>query len=388
MPCLYRSQTSDFISQTSAFKRDNKMKIDRHNYEEFFILYWDNELTASQKQAVENFVTQNADLHEEFKILGETRFTPDNRVQLEEREFLQNKPFINITNYEEQLLNYIDDELGDNERKEVERSVAKYPNIQKELFLLQRTKFQPEEEVSFPDKSTLHRREEKVRVISMTWFRVAAAAAIILIAGFVTLRLVNTDNSGTVPPIVNADKSKDQAPNNKTDRPITQPQDQPRKDKDEILATVDDKSTKKKNINNPRNKKSVKETNDQNPLVAYKPENKNNLPKEGARNNQTTTDPNALPEELIAYNLPKDKNQTAKTESNASNDLLDNSSVTKSSPVAFAKVEDGGVTPDKEKGGLKEFLRKTTRVFERRTKIQTTTEDNKLLLGAFAVSLK
>ena len=43
---------------------------------------------------------------------------------------------------------------------------------------------------------------------------------------------------------------------------------------------------------------------------------------------------------------------------------------------------------DKEGGGIKEFLRKTTRVFERRTRIQTTTDDNKLLVGAFAVSLK
>jgi len=61
------------------------MKIDRHNYEEFFILYWDEELTASQKQAVENYVKENADLQEEFKLLGETRFFPDKNVQLEEK---------------------------------------------------------------------------------------------------------------------------------------------------------------------------------------------------------------------------------------------------------------------------------------------------------------
>ena len=68
-------------------KKEN-MIINRHNYEECFILYWDNELTASQKQAVENFVKENADLQEEFKLLGETRFTPDNNIQFEEKEFL------------------------------------------------------------------------------------------------------------------------------------------------------------------------------------------------------------------------------------------------------------------------------------------------------------
>src|SRR5687767_5703926 len=136
------------------------MKIDRHNYEEFFILYWDEELTASQKQAVENYVKENADLQEEFKLLGETRFTPDKNIQLEEKEFLLNKSFINITNYEEQLLNYIDDELSSDERKAVERSAAKYPTIQKELALLQKTKLQPEADIIFPAKSTLYRREE------------------------------------------------------------------------------------------------------------------------------------------------------------------------------------------------------------------------------------
>src|SRR6186997_2326887 len=64
------------------------MIINRHNYEECFILYWDNELTASQKQAVENFVKENQDLEEEFNILGQTRFVPDNNIQLQEKELL------------------------------------------------------------------------------------------------------------------------------------------------------------------------------------------------------------------------------------------------------------------------------------------------------------
>ena len=116
------------------------MNIDRHNYEEQFILYWDNELTTSQKQAVENFVKENTDLQEEFNLLGETRFVPDNNVQFEEKEFLVNDSFINITNYEEQLLDYIDDELSDKERKEVEKFAATNSVIKKELALLQRSK--------------------------------------------------------------------------------------------------------------------------------------------------------------------------------------------------------------------------------------------------------
>src|SRR6187455_2087979 len=187
------------------------MIINRHNYEECFILYWDNELSASQKQAVENFVKENADLQEEFNILGQTRFVPDNNIQLEKKEFLLNNSFINITNYEEQLLNYIDDEITAGQRKEIEKFDGQYSAVKQELALLQKTKLQPETEIVFHDKSILYRREEKVRVISMTWFRVAVAAAIILIAGFATFRLINTNKNGEVPAVAGIDKSKKQS---------------------------------------------------------------------------------------------------------------------------------------------------------------------------------
>ena len=356
------------------------MTIDRHNYEEFFILYWDGELTASKKQAVENFVNENPDLQEEFRLLGETRFVPDKNVQFEEKEFLLNSSLINITNYEEQLLNYIDDELDNNERKEVEKLAAKLPVIQKELLLLQKTKLQPDTEVIFPDKSILYRREERVRVISMAWFRVAVAAAIILIAGFATLRLIITDNGGDKTEVVQNGDPKNQPSNQKTDQPLIQPGNQEQKVQKESLATTEKKSSSEQTPEKNRKKPAI-ENKVPAPLIASKAENKNNLPgkqQETGKNNETL---------IAAVEIPKDNNKAAqKSESEVIGDPLGNSSVTKSSTPTFAIMDDDDF--GKEKGGLKEFLRKTTRVFERRTKIQTTTEDNKLLLGAFAVSLK
>ncbi len=355
------------------------MIIDRHNYEEFFILYWDGELIASQKQAVENFVNENPDLQEEFRLLGETRFVPDKNVQFEEKEFLLNSSSINITNYEEQLLNYIDDELNNNERNEIERLAAKLPVIQKELLLLQKTKLQPATEVFFPDKSILYRREERVRVISMTWFRVAVAAAIILIAGFVTLRLVNTDNGGDEIEVVKNSDPENQPSDQKAAEKGIQPGHQPQQDPKESLANTEKKSSSQPTPEK-TSKKPVIENKVPAPLIAHKAENKNNLPitQQKADNNDETL--------IASVEIPKDNNKAAqKSELEIIGDPLGNSSVTKSSTPTFAIMDDDF---EKEKGGLKEFLRKTTRVFERRTKIQTTTDDNKLLLGAFAVSLK
>jgi len=362
------------------------MKIDRHNYEEFFILYWDNELTAVQKQAVENFVDQNADLRVEFEIFGETRFTSDATIRFKEKDFLTNDSFINITNYEEQLLNYIDDEVTDDERKEVEKFVGQIPAAQKELALLQKTKLQPEVEIGFPDKSVLYKREEKpVRVISMTWFRVAVAAAIILLAGLTVFQFVNTGKSGDTNPVVKINESKnipvsnEEKDSKKTSTATT---------KDQDIAKTDDKlATDTQKINSDH--KTIKNKVEENSLTSTSTKklgNENNLPNPGR--DITPNGQDATQEVITRINTPlkRDSNVAQKTSSGFINASLVESDVTlKNNPTLDIPEQQA---KEKDGGGIKEFLRKTTRVFERRTKIQTTTDDNKLLVGAFAVSLK
>ena len=65
------------------------MNINRHNYESFFLLYIDNELCASDRNAVELFVLDNADLKSELYMLQQSIVQPDlitfkakNNVQL------------------------------------------------------------------------------------------------------------------------------------------------------------------------------------------------------------------------------------------------------------------------------------------------------------------
>jgi hypothetical protein len=161
------------------------MNINRHNYEEFFLLYVDNELTAGQRKIVDAFVATNPDLQEEFDLIQQATFTAD--VKLDET-FISSllKPVgEESTISEEQLLLYVDDELSAAEKAAVEKELLTSPSLQKELQWLRRSQVTADTAVVFPDKSLLYKQAEPARVFSMssTTRKWSAAAAVALLLG-------------------------------------------------------------------------------------------------------------------------------------------------------------------------------------------------------------
>ena len=127
------------------------MNIDRHNYEEYFLLYIDNELSVDQKKQVELFVQENPDLEEELVMLQQSRLIPDDSIVFDKKHLLMkeenaphssNHSFINMNNYEQWLIMYVDDELSAEERAAVEKFASAHQHVQQELELFQQTKLQ------------------------------------------------------------------------------------------------------------------------------------------------------------------------------------------------------------------------------------------------------
>lgn len=367
------------------------MKINRHNYEECFILYWDNELSAAEKLEVENFVNDNPDLKEEFQIFGETRFTPDSSISFSNKHTLQFSTPLDSSETEGRLISYIDNELKGEEKLEMERLIAADVAIQKELEIFQKTKIHPDTSVVFPDKSVLYRHEEKVRVVRLTWLRVAVAAAIILMAGVITFRVVKTTDSGDKEQIANVEKGSNPLPQKTEMQKIQEPNTLTLAKNDEQPAPA---SVQKKNIIKEQIRTDEDKLSDQ--LAINTSGNKNNLPKEGSGKLSnsiagTTVSVADMADNSVPSVTRKELGNVAKNDFDATAVSFNNSDVTLQPGYALKIETPSDIDPvfeEKDGGGLKQFLRKTTRVFERRTKIQTTTEDNKLLLGAFAVSLK
>ena len=354
------------------------MNINHHNYEEFFILYWDNELGTEQKKMVETFVEANNELQEEFRLFAETRFTPENNLTFAEKDLLQinENSLIDFSNYHEQLLSYIDDELNADQKDAVEKYATKHPAVQKELILFQKTKMQSDSAIVFPDKSALYKKEEKVRAINIFWMRVAVAAALILVAGLVTIRVINNNSKGDTVELVSAE-----VPISQPNTPLISNQ-EPTVDVKKDVPIIPNTIVKKEIQKIPADNLIAKTT------VVTDTKNKNNLPKE-----KLSTDSSLIAQQSIEPSFPEniniDNKAIAITDKKNNSKLFETSSVTERPSPTYAIYDaSDDLKENVDNGGLKGLLRKATRVFERHTKIQATTEDNKLLVGVFAVSLK
>ncbi len=162
------------------------MNINRHNYEEFFLLYVDNELSAADRNAVEVFVQENADLKEELLMLQQTIFNSDAVVFENKHTLLKEE----ITPLQENLLLYIDGELSAAAKLNMQQLLAADAAANKEFTLLQQTKLQADTAIVFPDKKILYKKE-KGRVVGMPWFRIAAAAILLGFGTWATISVVN-----------------------------------------------------------------------------------------------------------------------------------------------------------------------------------------------------
>ena len=152
------------------------MNINRNNYEEYFLLYADKELSTEEKKRVEMFVKQNADLEEEFIMLQQSVVKPDNTIRLTDKNFLfKNEGFIDETNYKEKFLLYVDNELSLSEIEDTEKFVLTNPSLLNEFALLQQVRYEADTSIVFPDKISLYKKEDDTKVIPFRWKALAAA---------------------------------------------------------------------------------------------------------------------------------------------------------------------------------------------------------------------
>ncbi len=162
----------------------------RDNYQEFFLLYVDNELSAADRSMVEEWVTANPDLHEEWESLLSCRLFPEEDLNFRDKQSLLRtgtEGDIDESNYPDYFLSYIDGELSDKDRHMVEAFIGSFPSKRTDLEQLRHTVSVPDLSIVFPDKDSLYKNEKHRRVI--VFYRLMAGAAAVLLAAVVILLL-------------------------------------------------------------------------------------------------------------------------------------------------------------------------------------------------------
>ncbi len=211
------------------------MNINNENYEEYFLLYADNELSAEQRKIVEMFVKANPQLQKDWDELMATIQTPDN-ISLVDKSFLLKRPvdgFIDTFNYEKRFVEYHDGELSDEERSFVLNFLKDHSELKKEFDLIACSYLTPDTKVLFPNKESLYRKSAIVRY---AFFVRMTAAAVIL--GFIVwfgtslLQKPVESNNGNIA-IVHPTQPKEDVPQiNQTKEKSTQ----------QKLSTISEKS--------------------------------------------------------------------------------------------------------------------------------------------------
>jgi len=200
--------------------------ITRENYEAYFVMYVDDELNATERKAVEQFITQNPDLEEEMVMLQQSVLRADDHIVFDHKELLlkgEEQTPINEQNCEEYFVRYGDDELTNAEKDKVEQFVYHHPQYQADFELIQQIKLVPDNTLGFPDKTYLYRSEEDDnRVIAFPWWRFSAAAVAILTIGTLAWYIVNnTGNTGTHRDVVKETPSAQSNDDNKLPQVIS-----------------------------------------------------------------------------------------------------------------------------------------------------------------------
>lgn len=362
------------------------MQINRHNYEEYFILYMDNELSTSERRMVEDFVLLHPDLREELEILLQSRFTPDTSVVFDDKHellFDRNSP-VNLSNYEEWLLLYTDNELDTAQRAAVEQLAASNPEVKRAMDQLSFTKLQPET-IVFADKASLYRKEEKVRYFA--WRRLSVAAVLLLVAGTTAVLVITNQPSGTSDPFVstipgaqetNTENIAAKKPGLKNDPIVDSGNDSPAGDRITGMAA-------NANATRPGKKDPVKvagKESSSDPAYANTKvkEPSNNLP-------DPDQNPNVLTSADINQRQLDKVNTPLRDDLTKSPGMTPSFAVTKGTIPPSVEIEDD-TEPDGKKNKLRGFFRKVTRTFEKRTNIETTDDDDRLLVGGLAIRLK
>jgi hypothetical protein len=157
------------------------MKINRDNYEAYFIDYLEGNLGEDLVDDFIEFLQINPDLKEELSLFESVTAEAEN-VVFQQKEKLYKEKFDSEKEFDHAAIANLEGDISEIEKKEFEAYISKHPEKQKEIKLFSYTKFQFDESIKFQNKKNLY--HHSVGRTVLLWATRVAAVLIVAMAIF------------------------------------------------------------------------------------------------------------------------------------------------------------------------------------------------------------
>ncbi len=152
------------------------MKINRNNYESYFVDYLEGNLDEKLVDDFIEFLQQNPDLKKELTLFNQISIA-QNKEMFSLKNNLYKEKYDKEETFYRTAIEHLEGDISDNEKRDFSEYLAKHPEKEKEVALFSLTKLLPDKSIVFTKKQKLyHYRIDKTFLL---WsLRVAAVLAV------------------------------------------------------------------------------------------------------------------------------------------------------------------------------------------------------------------
>jgi hypothetical protein len=165
------------------------MKINRSNYETYFLDFHEGNLSEALTRELFSFLDSNPDLKEEFESFEIVSVIPSSKKFFDKDRL--KKDTITQYNYKTWFVAYIENDLTTEQQNEVEQFLQKNPSLKPELEIFKQTKLVPDHKIIFENKKQL-KHGGKIIPLTPQVYRIAVAASVVLL--LITYFLLRNNN--------------------------------------------------------------------------------------------------------------------------------------------------------------------------------------------------
>jgi hypothetical protein len=229
------------------------MKINRNNYEVYFIDYLEGKLDEKLVDDFLEFLLQNPDLKQELTFFESVSVVPE-EISFDKKELLFKEKFDSEIEFNRAAISILEGDSSSSEKAEFEKYLLTHPQKDKEIQLFNKTKLLPDTSVTFSKKNKLYKKPVGRTII----FWSARVAAILLLA--LTFYILIDNSSEEIVPQIQVAENKDEGTKKETSPEVKQVPVETEKQKTESTKKLAPKPAVKEVKQEPKNGKSLRET--------------------------------------------------------------------------------------------------------------------------------